>query len=359
MATPVPSNAGFISVDTSVGKTFVLPLSTDLIGRVITFKDSTGNAQSGAIQIQTQGSDTFQDGTTLYIIQQAYGSATFVSRSGYWVLEQGNAQVVASSITTTNLRATDTINSYFVSSVSLYSDNIFSKNNIIAEDGSLVVQNISGISPYTAIFATSNLNVDVMYGINSGVKWEQIVRDIPGYPMGFVYGQGPEILTLDGKNSRIGIVNKSPQYQLDISGGAFASSFYTSSLNLLDINTAGYNTLTTSSGVLLVNGAGITGGGGGAGVSQIVAGSNISISPLGGTGIVTVTATGGLTTNNLISTVEGLGTVGYVSTLSLTSSLVSTTDTIINAVIDLVNNLGTYYGYISSPQLISTVEGLG
>ncbi|NBO62353.1 MAG: hypothetical protein EBU82_15635, partial [Flavobacteriia bacterium] len=127
----------------------------------------------------------------------------------------------------------------------------------------------------------------------------------------------------------------------------------------MDINTAGYNTLTTSSGVLLVNGAGISGGSGGAGVSQIVAGSNISISPLGGTGVVTVTATGGLTTNNLISTVEGLGTVGYVSTLSLTSSLVSTTEGITIGIVDLLNNLGSYYGYISSPQLISTVEGLG
>ncbi len=354
MATPVPSNAGFISVDTNVGKTFTMPLSTDLVGRVITFKDSTGGAQSGAIQIQTQGGDTFQDGTSLYIIQEAYGSATFVSRSGYWVLQQGNAQVIASSITTTNLRVLDTTHTYIISSLSLYSDNVFARNNVIVQDGNFSVQNSSGLSPYTAVFATSNLNVDVAYGINGQIKWEQIVRDIATYPMGFVYGQGPEILTLDGKNSKVGIVVKNPQYQLDVSGSAFASSFYTGTLNLLDINSPSYNALTTSSGVLLLNGSAISGGGGGGGVAQILAGSNISISPGGGTGAVTINAAGNVSTGTLVSSIEGLGTSGYVSTLSL----VSTTEGMIYAVINLINSLGSA-GYLSTSQLVSSIEGLG
>lgn len=36
-----------------------------------------------------------------------------------------------------------------------------------------------------------------------------------------------------------------------------------------------------------------TGGGGGGGVTQIIAGTNITISPAGGTGAVTINATGG------------------------------------------------------------------
>ena len=345
MALAVPSNAGFISVDTSVGKTFQLPLSTQLIGRVITFKDSTGNAASGAIQIQTQGSDKFQNGTTLYIISEAFGSATFVSRSGYWVVQQGNTQVIASSIRATNITATDTTTSYLISSSSIYTDNAFVKNNIIVEDGALAVQNLTGASPYTAVFATSNLDVDVVYGINAAIKWEQIARSNAFNNMSFVYGQGPEILTLDGKNGRIGVSVKTPQFNLDVSGNAFASTMYTTNLNLLDINSPTYNSLTTSSGVLLLNGSPITGG--------------------GGTG-------GGITTAQLVSTTFGIQQIGYVSTSQLVSTttgilnfgfvstpqLVSTTDGMITAVIELINNLGSL-GYISSTQLFSTVEGLG
>jgi hypothetical protein len=98
MALAVPSNGGFISIDTSSSKTFQLPLSTDLIGRVITFKDSFGNASNQPILIQTQGGDTFQNGTTTYYISEAFGSATFVSRSGQWTLQQGNTQIIASSV---------------------------------------------------------------------------------------------------------------------------------------------------------------------------------------------------------------------------------------------------------------------
>jgi hypothetical protein len=70
-----------------------------------------------------------------------------------------------------------------------------------------------------------------------------------------------------------------------------------SSLNLLDPFTNALNYLTVSSGSLLVNGAKIEGGGGGGGggVAQLVAGTGITISPAGGTGVVTVTNTGATT----------------------------------------------------------------
>ena len=51
-------------------------------------------------------------------------------------------------------------------------------------------------------------------------------------------------------------------------------------------------------------------------VTQIIAGTNVTISPVGGQGIVTINASGGgggITEGNLISTVEGLGTVNYIS----------------------------------------------
>ena len=52
------------------------------------------------------------------------------------------------------------------------------------------------------------------------------------------------------------------------------------------------------------------------GVSQLLAGSGISLSPTNGIGVITITATGGggsVTTANLTSTVIGLGSAGYIS----------------------------------------------
>lgn len=85
-------------------------------------------------------------------------------------------------------------------------------------------------------------------------------------------------------------------------------------------------------------------------VTQIIAGTNVSISPTNGLGIVTINATGGsggggsgdVTSTNLTSTTLGLGTLGYVSTASLVST---------------VQGLGRI-GYVSSTALPSTVLGL-
>jgi hypothetical protein len=74
-----------------------------------------------------------------------------------------------------------------------------------------------------------------------------------------------------------------------------SGNIFLSSLNLLDPFTNAVNFVTVSSGSLLINGVFVGGGGGGGGggaVAQIVAGTNISVTPAGGTGIVTVNNTG-------------------------------------------------------------------
>ena len=79
--------------------------------------------------------------------------------------------------------------------------------------------------------------------------------------------------------------------------------------------------LHVSSGQLLFNG-GYTGSGGGAGVSQLVAGTGITLNPPVGTGAVTVTVnTTSLLNSPLTSTVIGLGTTGYISSSQLQSSV--------------------------------------
>ena len=86
----------------------------------------------------------------------------------------------------------------------------------------------------------------------------------------------------------------------------------TSSIQFVDTQTAAKQLLSVKNSILQLNGAPITGGGG---VTQITAGTGISLSPAGGTGIVQITATntGTVTSDNLVSTVTGLGTIGYLS----------------------------------------------
>jgi hypothetical protein len=87
-------------------------------------------------------------------------------------------------------------------------------------------------------------------------------------------------------------------------------------------------------------------------VTKVIAGSNITISPENGQGIVTINATasgggsGDVTSTNLTSTTLGLGTLGYISVATLGLSLASTTA-----------NLARL-GYVSSTALPSTVLGL-
>jgi 3-dehydroquinate dehydratase len=170
---------------------------------------------------------------------------------------------------------------------------------------------------------------------------------------------------------------------------------FTSSVMLIDTTIGfGYtgfvNQLIVSSGTLLLNNNSLSGGSGGGGaVSQILGGTNITISPPGGTGIVTINgasipALEGLVstanlaglvstsylTNQLASTVIGLGTAGYISSAVATipGGLVSTAnlaDLVSTAnLADLVSTanladlVSTNSSYFNS-QITSTVIGLG
>jgi len=98
-----------------------------------------------------------------------------------------------------------------------------------------------------------------------------------------------------------------------------------SSIRFMDSTTTAPNAgtislLNVSSGQLLFNG-GYTGSGGGSGVSQLVAGTGITLNPPVGTGAVTVTVNSSLLDSPLTSTLSGLGTAGYISSSQLQSSV--------------------------------------
>jgi hypothetical protein len=120
---------------------------------------------------------------------------------------------------------------------------------------------------------------------------------------------------------------------------------YTSSVNFYDPRYSNSARMNVSAGILLLNGISVSGvTGGGTGVTQIIAGTNISVDQ--GTGVVTIT---GPDLNNYVSTsyaadkigstVIGLGTAGYIST----AQFLSTTFSYSRAFTTLSANISTLF----------------
>ena len=120
---------------------------------------------------------------------------------------------------------------------------------------------------------------------------------------------------------------------------------FTSSVNFYDPRYSNSARMNVSAGILLLNGISVSGvTGGGTGVTQIIAGANISVDQ--GTGVVTIT---GPDLNNYVSTsyaadkigstVVGLGTAGYIST----AQFLSTTFSYSRAFTTLSANISTLF----------------
>ncbi len=129
-----------------------------------------------------------------------------------------------------------------------------------------------------------------------------------------------------------------------ISTVAGLGQLYPSTLSMMSSINASMSSFSTAIGPIAAGG-----------VTQIVAGTNISISPLGGTGIVTINASGGtgVTSDNLNSTITGLGLI-YPSTLSMMSSINASVSSFSTALGPVGGG-----GNLVTDNLTSTVRGLG
>ena len=99
--------------------------------------------------------------------------------------------------------------------------------------------------------------------------------------------------------------------------------------------------------------------------SLSIVASNISTNSLNVNSISAGNIIGGINQTNINSTIDGLGTLGYISSSQLTSTVRGLGDIYISsagagqtAITSSIIGLGTF-GYISSSQLTSTVRGLG
>lgn len=243
---------GLVVVDSRDNSgTVTLPLTSENPGRAVIFKDDFLSFRNNPLYISTTGADTFEDGSTGFVLSQDGGFAKFIGSGGVWYRTESssNLDIYTRNLIVSTLKAGDCIFETFgVSSI-----------------------NASSISVFT---------LDVY---------------------------GPSTLTVAGES----ILNSV----------RVVSSFTSDANYLSSITFPDSSVLTASSNTLFVN--------------------DIPV--------------GGVSEPNLISTIDGLGTLGFLSSYS--------SSVFLDQFISSLDGLGTL-GYLSSavnygPAFGSTVEGLG
>lgn len=81
----VNANTSFALIDTSSNPGVIsLPSASEVPGRVLTFKDKTGTFTTHPLTLQTTGSDTFENGQTTKVVQEAYGTIQLIASGTTW-----------------------------------------------------------------------------------------------------------------------------------------------------------------------------------------------------------------------------------------------------------------------------------
>ena len=105
MSGTVSTTTEVILVDSRIRSgTVTLPLSSQIPYRILTVKDAYGNANVSSITIQTQGSDTFENGATSLTLALPYEQITvYAGLSDKWIVQSGSRSFgfTASTISTT------------------------------------------------------------------------------------------------------------------------------------------------------------------------------------------------------------------------------------------------------------------
>ena len=141
-----------INTTTNSG-TITLPSAITVPGRVISFKDNTGNFNNNSLTLICDGSDTFEDGTTQKVFYESFGSIQVIASGTKWYILSGvkqNAMTISSLITST-------ISTYSIS----FSDGSF--QTISADksiNSSIVGLGIFGYISSSQLFSTTTGLVD-------------------------------------------------------------------------------------------------------------------------------------------------------------------------------------------------------
>ena len=112
-------------------------------GKNLFIKDAAGNSSVYTITIQTQGSDTFEDGSTKQLLNQSFGSYQLTYNPTKWYITGGTFynSMNISSVTTKKLISTITISTSYITVSSLSLVDNFTSTNTFNTVSSLLYYN--------------------------------------------------------------------------------------------------------------------------------------------------------------------------------------------------------------------------
>lgn len=100
----------FAMIDTrTTSGAFVLPLTTDIPGRIINIKDAYGTFTNSSLTVYTQGGEAFEDGTNFRVLNNSWDQLqVYTASTTRWYITGGTEQ----NITATNISVVSTLQTF-------------------------------------------------------------------------------------------------------------------------------------------------------------------------------------------------------------------------------------------------------
>lgn len=177
------TGVGLVDTQTNAG-TITLPTVANAPNRQLIFKDIFGNLPNKSLTLQTQGGNTFEDGTTTKVLNNKFGFTTLFGSGTKWYTLSGTNQVDM------------TISSLTVSSINSLLPGTVSVQNLVSTTNDILIDMISTGAQYRTSFSTqqifvSSINPTPLLASNA------TILDVGGlvqYSTLFTSGQGRKII---------------------------------------------------------------------------------------------------------------------------------------------------------------------
>lgn len=309
--------------------TITLPITNSIPYRVLSFKDQYGSFSNSTLTLSTQLGESFDDGLTTKIFSNSYGYASLYATSSKWLVMNATTTVqqTISSLNVNQLTfGTGTgwvqfgpLQATVVSTIQVNTNSDYVNNLYLGNTSTATALQ------YWGLFGNYNNTVLAEISTSGGVQEFLVFKGSSASDRVRVQTTGNFVVET-GVSSRLWSNTTIPT--LSNVTPAFI------------INTSSNVGIQTASPATTLDVAGT-------GRFQILSTLNINVSSING-------QTFGGPIN---STSIGLGTLGYISSSQLISSMTGVTNTDASNFNSTIRGLGSS-GYISSAQLLSTTTGL-
>ena len=355
----IPINIDIATINTiGLSKNVFLPATSSIYGKTISIKDITGYAATNNIIIRTQGTDSFQDATSNFIINRNFGVASFFAKSNTWYLlnsagGQADTTLYVPIIYTSSIFAstlygdgTNVSNIHFgvstISSILSYGLSSVNGGPGISSLSSLISYGLSSVYSGAVNPGVSTLSTIISYGLSSVAGGQGIssLSSIVSYGLSSVAGgQGISSLssivsyglsTVAGGQG-ISSLSSIVSYGLSSVGGGQGISSLSSIVSYGLSSVGGGQGISSLSSIISYGLSSVSGGRGISSLSSIISYGLSSVA--GGQGISSLSSivsyglssvTGGQGISSLSSIVSyGLSSVNAGQGISSLSSIVS------------------------------------